>query len=134
MDKVGEAGGRFIVSSNADASVAAAAKRARLVCLPGFQTPSKAFSAIKAGADMLKLFPGEAASPAIARAVAAVILKSVPTVLVGAVGAHNIEQWADLPIAGFGIGSSHCKAGDAPADVAAKARAPIAALSACGWF
>jgi len=132
VSKVAAAGARFVVSPNTEVSVIAATKRAGLVSLPGVQTPTEAFAAIKAGADMLKYFPGEAATPAILRALFAVIPKSAPLVLVGGVSAHSIEQWADPPLAGFGVGGSLYKSGDAPAVVASRARALVAALRACG--
>lgn len=136
--KVGEvadvaaAGGRLIVSPNADTAVIAASKAAGLVSSPGFQTPTEAFSAITAGADVLKFFPGEAATPAIIKALSAVVPKSVPMLIVGGVATDSIDRWTGSPVAGFGIGSSLYKAGDTPAVVAGKARAFAAALRAAG--
>ncbi|MCE1236900.1 MAG: 2-dehydro-3-deoxy-6-phosphogalactonate aldolase [Hyphomicrobiales bacterium] len=132
VEQVAAAGGRLVVSPNADVAVVAATKRLGLVSSPGFQTPSEAFAAIHAGADVLKIFPGEAATPAIVRALAAVIPASVPMLLVGGVAADTIERWRDTPIAGFGIGSSLYRAGDMPAAVAGKAEAFAAALRSAG--
>ena len=132
VEKVAAAGGRLIVSPNTNPSVIAATRRLDLVASPGFQTPSEAFAAIEAGADVLKFFPGEAATPAIIRALSAVVPSSVPMLLVGGVAAETIDRWRDTPIAGFGIGSSLYKPGDDPATVGAKAKAFAAALRAAG--
>jgi len=132
VERVAAAGGRLIVSPNSDAAVIAATKRLGLVSAPGFQTPTEAFAALAAGADVLKLFPGEAATPAIVRALSAVIPKSVPLLLVGGVAADTIDRWSGTPIAGFGIGSSLYRPGDDPAAVGAKAATFATALRAAG--
>src|SRR5688500_9118366 len=64
VDDVRAAGGRIIVSPNANPAVIAAAASAGLASLPGIATPTEAFAALDAGATALKLFPAEAASPA----------------------------------------------------------------------
>ena len=65
---VRKAGGRIIVAPNTNVDVIAAAAEAGLVSSPGYFTPSDAFAAIGAGANALKLFPAEGASPAVLRA------------------------------------------------------------------
>lgn len=132
VERVAQAGGRLVVSPNTDTAVIAATKRLGLVSSPGFQTPSEAFAALGAGADVLKYFPGEAATPAIIRALSAVIPKTVPMLIVGGVAADTIDRWTETPIAGFGIGSSLYKPGDTAAIVGAKAKAFAAALRAAG--
>ncbi|MDK9696263.1 MAG: 2-dehydro-3-deoxy-6-phosphogalactonate aldolase [Siculibacillus sp.] len=132
VERVAAAGGRLIVSPNTNPAVIAATKRLGLVSSPGFQTPTEAFAAIDAGADVLKFFPGEAATPATVRALAAVIPESVPMLLVGGVATDSIDRWRDTPIAGFGIGSSLYKPGDTPTTVGAKAAAFAAALRLAG--
>lgn len=129
---VAASGGQLIVSPNTDTAVIAASKARGLVSSPGFQTPTEAFAAITAGADVLKYFPGEAATPAIIKALSAVIPKSVPMLIVGGVAADSIDRWTGSPVAGFGIGGSLYKAGDTPAVVAGKARAFVTALRAAG--
>ena len=66
--KVGSAGGRIIVSPDTNPEVIGAAASAGLVSSPGFFTPSEGFTAIRAGATALKLFPAEGASPAVLKA------------------------------------------------------------------
>jgi 2-dehydro-3-deoxyphosphogalactonate aldolase len=132
VERVAAAGGRLVVSPDGNAAVIAATKRLGLVSSPGFLTPTEAFAAIDAGADVLKLFPGEAATPAIVRALAAVIPATVPMLLVGGVAAETIDRWRDTSIAGFGIGSALYRAGDTPTAVADKAKAFAAALRASG--
>lgn len=132
VERVAAAGGRLVVSPNSDAAVIAASKRLGLTSAPGFQTPTEAFAAIRAGADVLKFFPGEMATPTIVRALAAVIPETVPMLLVGGVGVETIDRWTGSRIAGFGIGSSLYKPGDTADAVGAKAKALAAALAAAG--
>jgi len=127
---VAGAGGELIISPNTDPDVIAATKLRGLVSLPGFFTPSEAFVALKAGADALKIFPGEMASPAYVKAITAVLPKSARLLLVGGVSAGNIASWKGSPVAGFGIGSSLYKPGMSAAEVGAQARALIAAFKA----
>jgi 2-dehydro-3-deoxyphosphogalactonate aldolase len=65
VTRVAEAGGRLVVAPNFDAGIVRAAKAAQLAALPGVMTPSEGFSALKAGADGLKLFPAEIIPPAV---------------------------------------------------------------------
>jgi len=47
--------------------------RRNKISIPGTATPSEAFTAIAAGADALKLFPGEAISPNVLKAIKVVL-------------------------------------------------------------
>jgi 2-dehydro-3-deoxyphosphogalactonate aldolase len=120
---VAEAGGRLIVTPHAAVAVIRAAKALGMMACPGFATPTEAFAAIEAGADALKLFPAEASSPAILRAMRAVLPPAMPILPVGGIGPDNMAAWRAAGAAGFGIGSSIYKPGDTAAVVAGKARA-----------
>lgn len=122
-------GCRLIVTPHADPLVVRAAKAGGMLAVPGFFTPGEAFALLKAGADGLKLFPAEGASPAMLKALRAVLPKDVPVLPVGGIEAGNLAPWRAAGAAGFGIGSAIYKPGDRPAMVAAKARALIAALT-----
>jgi 2-dehydro-3-deoxyphosphogalactonate aldolase len=124
------AGGRLIVSPNTNVDVIAAAAGAGLVSSPGFFTPSEAFAAIGAGAHALKLFPAEGATPAVVKAMKAVLPKDIPLLIVGSVTPESIPAWLGAGADGFGLGSGVFKPGDTPGQVLDHARAYVAALSA----
>lgn len=127
--RVADAGGRLVVTPHADPEVVRAAKAAGLFAVPGFFTPGEAFALLRAGADALKLFPSEAHSPAVLKALLAVLPKGTKVLPVGGIGAENMAAWRAAGAAGFGIGSALYRPGDSAAAVAGKARA---LLAACG--
>jgi 2-dehydro-3-deoxyphosphogalactonate aldolase len=127
---IARAGGRLIVTPHADPVITRAAKSLGLIAVPGFFTPAEAFAMLAAGADALKLFPAEAASPAVLRALRAVLPAGTAVLPVGGIDATNIPAWHAAGAAGFGIGSAIYKPGDTAATVAAKARTLLASLPA----
>src|SRR3954454_12186612 len=127
--RVGDAGGRIIVAPDTNVEVISAATAAGLVASPGYFTPSEAFAAIRAGATALKLFPAEAASPAVLKAQLAVIPKHVPILAVGGVKPDTMRPWLDAGASGFGLGGGLYQPGQSPAETLAKARAYVAGLS-----
>ena len=129
VDRVEEAGGRLIVTPHADPAIVRAAKARGLLAVPGFFTPAEAFSLLDAGADALKLFPAEGGSPAMLRALRAVLPPGTMVLPVGGIDATNLAAWRAAGAAGFGIGSALYKPGDTAATVAAKAGALTAALA-----
>lgn len=132
-DKVGavaEAGGQLIISPNTEPAVIRAAKAAGLVSLPGFFTPSEAFQAVAAGADALKLFPAEGASPAVLKGLKAVLPKTVPVLPVGGIAPDNMAAFRRAGAGGFGIGSALFKPGMTPQQVAQQAAAFVNAWHA----
>jgi 2-dehydro-3-deoxyphosphogalactonate aldolase len=125
---VARAGGRIIVSPSTDYDVIAATAAEGLVSAPGYFTPSEAFLALKAGAHALKLFPAEAASPAVVRAQRAVLPKDVPLLIVGGVKPDAVGIWFDAGADGFGLGSALYKPGQSADQVAQQARDFVAAV------
>ena len=129
VSEIAASGGRLVVTPHADPVVTRAAKQHGLLAVPGFFTPAEAFAMLAAGADALKLFPAEAASPAVLRALRAVLPAGTAVLPVGGIDASNMAAWQAAGAAGFGIGSSIYRPGDSPETVAAKAHALIAALA-----
>lgn len=119
--------GEIAVSPDCNPAVIARAKEAGLVPIPGVFTPTEAFAAIRAGAQHLKLFPAEAASPQTIRAWKAVLPKHVRVYAVGGVTPANMQQWHQAGADGFGIGSNIYKQGMTAAEVATSARDFVAA-------
>ena len=125
---VAAAGGRIIVSPSTKADVIEATVAAGLVSAPGYFTPSEAFAALDAGAHALKLFPAEAAPPAVVKAQRAVLPKQVPLIVVGGVSPDRMAAYRAAGADGFGLGSALYRPGASAAEVAANARAFVAAL------
>ncbi|KIQ26844.1 2-dehydro-3-deoxy-6-phosphogalactonate aldolase [Variovorax paradoxus] len=121
------AGGELIVSPNFNAAVIAEAVKLGMVCLPGVMTPTEAFGALAAGATGLKLFPAELASPAVVKALLAVLPSGTPVMPVGGISPTNMTEWRAAGAAGFGIGSALYKPGKQASAVRDDARQFIAA-------
>jgi len=124
---VADAGGTMIISPNANLDVIRASAAAGLVSLPGIMTPSEAFAALDAGATALKLFPAEAASPTVLKAMRAVLTEA-RILPVGGVAPDTMAPWIAAGAPGFGLGSGLYKVGMTAEQVGANARAFVAAL------
>lgn len=125
---VAAAGGTMIISPNTNIEVIAATAKAGLVSLPGFATPSDAFAALGAGATALKLFPAEGASPAVLKAMGAVVPAGTRLLPVGGIAPDNMDPWLAAGAAGFGLGSALYRPGMSATEVASRARDFISAL------
>jgi 2-dehydro-3-deoxyphosphogalactonate aldolase len=128
VGRVRDAGGRIVVSPNTNPQVISTTAAAGLVSSPGYFTPSEAVAAIHAGATALKLFPAEAATPAVLKAHVAVLPKGVPIMVVGGVKPETMRAWTDSGAAGFGLGGGLYVRGQTPAETLDKARGYVAAL------
>ncbi|UUR09283.1 2-dehydro-3-deoxy-6-phosphogalactonate aldolase [Sphingomonas glaciei] len=128
--RVKDAGGRLIVAPNTNAQVISAAVQAEMVAAPGYFTPTEAFVALDAGAQALKLFPAEGATPAILKAQRAVLPRKVPVLVVGGVQPDNMRPWLDAGANGFGLGSGLYAPGRSADDVHARAKAYVAGCQA----
>lgn len=125
---IADAGGRLIVTPHAAVDVVRAAKSRGMLACPGFFTPTEAFAVLAAGADGIKLFPAEAASPAVLRGIRAVLPPGTAVLPVGGIDAGNMRPWLEAGAAGFGIGSAIYKPGDSADVVATKAAKLLAGL------
>lgn len=132
VGEVAGAGGRLIVSPNTDPAVIRAAKEAGLVSLPGAMTPSDIFAALAAGADAIKLFPGELIPPAAVAALRAVTPPQTRLLPVGGVGVAEIAPYRARGAAGFGLGSSLYTPALTIGEIETRARALVAAWRAAG--
>ena len=128
VDAVAGAGGQIIVSPDTNIEVIAATVAAGLISSPGYFTPSEALAAIRAGAQALKLFPAEAASPPVLKSQLAVLPAEVPVIVVGGIKPDTMQPWLDAGATGFGLGGGLYQPGQSPADTLEKARAYVAAL------
>ena len=121
--RVAAASGTLVISPNMNPSVIEATVAAGLVSLPGISTPTEAFAAIEAGAAAIKLFPAEGSSPAILKAMRAVLPAATALYPVGGITPEGMAAYRAAGAAGFGLGSALYVPGRAAADVALRAAA-----------
>jgi 2-dehydro-3-deoxyphosphogalactonate aldolase len=99
-----------------------------MIALPGVATPTEAFTALAAGADGLKMFPGELLPPVAVKAWRAVLPRNTLLVPTGGVTPDNVAAYRAAGADAFGIGSALYKPGISRDELAKRAAAFIAAL------
>lgn len=127
VSRIRAAGGRLVVMPHSDPALIGEAKRLGLLAMPGVATPSEAFAALAAGADALKLFPGEALGPAVVKAWRAVLPSELWLLPVGGIEPESLGPYLAAGANGFGIGSALYKAGREVSDIEKRARHFVAA-------
>jgi len=128
---VAGAGGRFIVSPNANPDVIQATKATGLTSFPGVATPTEGFAAIDAGADGLKLFPAEQIGPAVVKAWRAVFPADIPLVPVGGITPETMAVFVAAGASGFGLGSSLYRPRQTTEQILELARTHVTAWRGC---
>lgn len=117
-------GAEYIVSPYFDLETVKTCNRYRVPCMPGAMTIKEVVAAMEAGADIVKIFPGDLFGPKIIKDIKGPIpyAKMMPT---GGVDVDNVDQWIKAGAVAVGAGSSltaGAKTGDykAVADTAKK--------------
>ncbi len=123
------AGGQLVVSPNFNGDVVREAVRLGMVCLPGVMTATEAFAALDAGAHGLKLFPAEMITPAVVKALSAVLPEGTRLMPVGGITPANMAAFRSAGACGFGIGSALYQPGMSAASVTENAMQFIAACA-----
>lgn len=127
VSPIAGAGGTLVVMPHSNPEVIAEAKRLGLVCAPGVATPTEAFSALAAGADLLKMFPAEMLGPPILKAWRAVLPDTAGLVPVGGIAPESMAAYWQAGATGFGLGSALFHPSYTPDEVASRAQAFVAA-------
>ncbi len=130
VDRVHAAGGRLIVAPNCDPAVIGRACELGLRVMPGIATATEAFTAIKAGARELKLFPAATYGSRHLKALKSVLPKDVRVFPVGGIGSQDIAEWLASGADGFGFGSELFSPAYTLAEIEKRAQALIGALRA----
>ena len=106
-----DSGGELAVMPHTDPELISAANLSGLLTLPGVATPSEAFSALRAGADALKIFPAELITPAIIKAMNVVLPQGTRLFPVGGITPDTMAAYREAGAGGFGLGSALYKPG-----------------------
>ncbi len=123
VEELASLGVDLILAPNCNLRVIERALGLGMQVMPGVATPSECFSAIDAGTDLLKAFPGEMISPKVVKAWKAVLPAQVQLFPVGGITAQNMASYIEAGADGFGFGSALYAPGDNPERVSNKARA-----------
>lgn len=105
VELTARAGGKFIISPDANEAVIRKTRELGLVSMPGALTPTEITAAHRAGADFVKLFPIGNMGADYVKAVRAP-LSHVSLLAVGGIDLGNIAEYRAAGVVGFGIGSS----------------------------
>ncbi len=98
-------GAEYIVSPYFDLETVKTCNRYRVPVMPGAMTIKEVVSAMEAGADIVKIFPGDLFGPKIIKDIKGPIpyAKMMPT---GGVDVDNVDQWIKAGAVAVGAGSS----------------------------
>ncbi|HCV73582.1 MULTISPECIES: 2-dehydro-3-deoxy-6-phosphogalactonate aldolase [Agrobacterium] len=130
VDALDAAGGKLMVSPNADADVITAARVKGMVTMPGVLTPTEALVAAKAGATGLKFFPASIIGPSGINAIRTILPKDLVIAAVGGVSDKNFADYTNAGILAFGLGTSLYKPGMTAAEVRERAIVTLSAYDA----
>ncbi len=123
-----DVGAQLSVSPNVDPAVIEAAIAADLVPMPGFATATEMFTAIRAGARFLKVFPAVQIGVKGIHALKAVQPSGTHLLAVGGVNADNAGAYLHAGCFGLGTGSNLYSPGASLADVARNATELVRSL------
>lgn len=100
-----KAGGEFIISPDTCEKVIKKTKESGMISMPGAYTPSEITTAVRCGADFVKLFPASTLGTSYIKAIRAP-LKNVKLLAVGGVNLDNVKDFIKVGVVGFGIGAN----------------------------
>jgi 2-dehydro-3-deoxyphosphogalactonate aldolase len=125
---VAEAGGELIVTPYARGAIVKQAKALGLTVIPGALSPTEIAEMADCGADAVKIFPAEMATPAVVKALRAVLPAQLPLIPVGGIDTGNMAAYWQAGANGFGLGSALYRPGDPADKVAEKAAVLVARM------
>ena len=125
------AGANYVVSPGLNVETIKLCNRYRIPMLPGVMSPTEAITALEAGCDIIKVFPGHVVGPGAISSFKGPLPQGdfMPS---GGVDVDNVDKWIKAGACAVGTGSSltkGAKTGDFAA-VTAKAREFVEAVAA----
>ncbi len=97
------AGAKYIVSPSFNAGTALMCNRYGVPYIPGCMTITEIVTAMEAGSEIIKLFPGSAFGPSYVGAIKSP-LPHVSIMVTGGVKLNNLDQWFNVGVNAVGVG------------------------------
>lgn len=99
------AGAQYVVSPCLNVETVKLCNRYQIACMPGAMTIKEVVECMEAGADIVKIFPGELFGPAIIKAIKGPIPQA-PLMPTGGVSLENAGDWIKAGAVAVGVGGS----------------------------
>lgn len=98
-------GAQYVVSPSLNPDTIKLCNRYRIACMPGAMTIREVLECMEAGADIVKVFPGELFGPRMIKAIKGPLPQAelMPT---GGVSVENAAEWIKAGAVALGVGSS----------------------------
>ena len=100
-----DAGATYIISPDVDEAVIAQTRALGMASLPGALTPTEIMRAVRAGCDIVKIFPAGELGAGYIKSIRAP-LGHVPMFAVGGVNAANAAEFMRAGVSGLGVGGA----------------------------
>lgn len=120
LDDAVKAGATYMVSPHTDPALIDRCKELGVAALPGAVTPTEVVTAWKAGATVIKLFPGSLVGVDYLKALRAP-LPQIPIMPTGGVSVDNLHEWFAAGAVAVGMGGNLAKGSPAQIEEAARA-------------
>jgi 2-dehydro-3-deoxyphosphogluconate aldolase/(4S)-4-hydroxy-2-oxoglutarate aldolase len=120
-------GAQFIVSPAFDLETIKLCNRYRIAVMPGTTTLNGVLAALEAGADVVKIFPGEVVGMKAIKAIHGPIPQA-PLMPTGGVNVENAGDWIQAGCIAVGAGGALTGGGKTPEQITAVAKQFIAAV------
>jgi len=99
------AGAQYVVTPCLNVETVKLCNRYQIACMPGAMTLKETVEALEAGADVVKIFPGELFGPAIIRAYKGPFPQA-PLMPTGGISLENVADWVKAGSVAVGVGST----------------------------
>lgn len=99
------AGAQYVVSPSVNLETIKLCNRYQIPVMPGAMTIEAVIAAMEAGADIIKIFPGEAFGPSFIKAIKGP-LPQAPLMPTGGVSLDNVDEWIKAGCVAVGVGSN----------------------------
>ena len=106
VTRLSDIGAQMVVSPDCNPDVIKASKAASMLSYPGCFSATECFTALRSGADGLKIFPSFLIEPKGIAALRAVLPPETAIYAVGGVAPDNFLEWFKAGVTGFGLGTN----------------------------